>query len=142
VTGLTAIDTNILAALGSPNVHANAAASAALAKAAAAGPVCVCGAIFAELLGFPGRHSGNLRQFFGTLGISIEWKLEEQDWEAAGLAYQAYVQRRRESPGGLPSMMLTDFLIGAHASVRNYALLTLDKRLYGAAFPGLRIETC
>jgi predicted nucleic acid-binding protein len=137
---MIAVDTNVLAALASPNTHANATALAGLAKVAAVGPVCVCGAVFAELLGLPGRDSQSLRLLFHSLSISIEWRLEESDWEAAGLAYQSYVLRRRTSGGGLPRLMLTDFLIGAHASVRGYGLLTLDNRLYRAAFPYIRFE--
>jgi len=37
--------------------------------------------------------------------------------------------------------ILADFLIGAHAQTENYRLLTLDERLYKAAFPTLTIET-
>jgi predicted nucleic acid-binding protein len=37
--------------------------------------------------------------------------------------------------------MVTDFLIGAHAAVRGYTLLTADRRLYSAAFPNLRMKS-
>jgi hypothetical protein len=36
--------------------------------------------------------------------------------------------------------LLADFLIGAHAHIRGYRLLSLDERLYRAAFPTLKIE--
>ena len=32
-----------------------------------------------------------------------------------------------------------DFIIGAHAALRGYTLLTLDGQLYKAAFPALKI---
>jgi len=136
---MTALDTNVLAALNSQNAAARAAAQASLTKVSTQGSLCVCGPVFAEMLGIPGRDEQSLRQLLASLGIFIEWNLEESDWITAGLAYQGYVGRRRASGGGLPRLLLTDFLIGAHAAVRGYALLTLDKRLYDAAYPGLRV---
>lgn len=38
-----------------------------------------------------------------------------------------------------PRRILTDFLIGAHAHERKFALLTLDNRIFKAAFPRLKI---
>jgi len=37
--------------------------------------------------------------------------------------------------------VLADFLIGAHAQMRGYRLLSLDERVYRAAFPELKVET-
>jgi hypothetical protein len=37
--------------------------------------------------------------------------------------------------------ILADFLIGAHATARDYRLLTMDVHIYRAAFPTLKIET-
>jgi predicted nucleic acid-binding protein len=136
---VTAIDTNVLIAYGASDLIASRMAAIALASATR--PLCICGAVFSELLGSPGRNGSNLRVLFATIGISIEWEMQEGDWEAAGLAYQGYVHRRRSSGGGLPRRIATDFLIGAHAATRGYTLLTLDKRLYSVAFPTLRIES-
>ena len=138
---MIAIDTNILTSVRSPVPSANRVAIASLAKFSAQGPMCVCGAVFAELLGLPATDLPTLRSMFVQFAIAIDWRLDQSDWETAGLAYQEYVVRRRSSGGGLPRLMLTDFIIGAHASVRGYSLLTLDGRLYRAAFPNLRIET-
>jgi len=133
------VDTNVIAAFGSEYDSANAAAAKALANASKSGLVCASGAVFAELLGLPGRGPAGLHALFDSLGVAIEWDMTELDWETAGVAYEGYVARRRASGGGLPRLMLTDFLIGAHASVRGYTLLTADLRLYNAAFPGLRV---
>jgi predicted nucleic acid-binding protein len=138
---MTALDTNVIIALRSGTASASQLASRTLTHAAAAGPLCVCGAVFCELLGLPGRDPEELRRWFDTLGISVEWRFEAADWELAGLAYQGYVNRRRASAGGMPRRIATDFLIGAHASVRGHMLLTADQRLYRAAFPNLRIES-
>lgn len=37
--------------------------------------------------------------------------------------------------------ILADFLIGAHALVKGYTLLTLDEGMYRAAYPRLGIVT-
>jgi predicted nucleic acid-binding protein len=65
--------------------------------------------------------------------------LHEAFWRAAGQAFQKYAARRREKPASGPRRILDDFLIGAHASERGYRLLTLDDRLYRAAFPSLAL---
>jgi hypothetical protein len=80
-----------------------------------------------------------LNEFFRDTGILVDWTLDEKAWREAGRAYQGYVQRRRSGNGTLLRRILTDFLIGAHAKVRGYSLLTLDQRLYAAAFPALPI---
>jgi predicted nucleic acid-binding protein len=138
---MTSLDTNVLVAFGSINVQTTQLVSVTLERLAAQGSLCICGAVFTELLGSPTRNGRDLRSLFATLRILIDWRMEEADWEAAGIAYQGYVNRRKASGGGFPRRIVTDFLIGAHAAVRGYSLLTLDKRLYSAAFPQLRIET-
>jgi predicted nucleic acid-binding protein len=137
---MTALDSNVLSILSSQNPAAKAAAMSGFETAAGRGLICICGPVFAELLGLPGRDAGSLERWLVSLGIAIEWTLDEADWKVAGTAYQGYVGRRRASSGGLPRLMLTDFLIGAHAVVRNYTLFTFDKRLYEAAYPRLRIS--
>ena len=54
-------------------------------------------------------------------------------------AKQVTVGRKQRDSGA--RRILADFLIGAHAHTRGYRLLTLDERLYKAAFPTLRLET-
>ena len=67
--------------------------------------------------------------------------MDEAIWRAAGRAFQSYVGRRRKQRDSGSRRILADFLIGAYALERGFRLLTLDDRLYGAAFPGLRIAT-
>jgi len=93
------------------------------------------------MFGYPSRNSDDMQQSIAALGITFDWKMEKADWEAAGDAYRGYVARRQASSGGLPRRMVTDFLIGAHASVRGYTLLTADRWLYNAAFPGLKMKS-
>ena len=138
---MTSLDTNILVTLWNPNAQASQSVVAALQRTSSAGPLCICGPVYSELMGQPGRDSAGLKKLLESMGISLECAFGEADWESAGLAYQDYVRRRRKSGDGLPRRMLTDFLIGAHASVRGYTLLTLDKRTYAVAFPTLHIES-
>jgi predicted nucleic acid-binding protein len=58
-------------------------------------------------------------------------------YEAAFLAGKAYAAYRRR--GGTRRSPLPDFIIGAHAVVAGYALLTRDPRRYRADFPSLRL---
>jgi len=57
--------------------------------------------------------------------------------EAAFLAAQCHAQYR--AAGGTRTMILPDFLIGAHAVIERMALLTRDVRRYRSYFPGLRL---
>jgi predicted nucleic acid-binding protein len=67
--------------------------------------------------------------------------LKERIYREAGNAYQKYAERRRKQGTNGPRRILADFLIGAHALVSGYRLLTLDGRMYRASFPKLRVET-
>ena len=49
--------------------------------------------------------------------------------------------RGLDSRNLLPRRILADFLIGAHALRNGFPLLTLDDRIYRAAFPGLIVVT-
>ncbi len=58
-------------------------------------------------------------------------------WDAAFLAAKAFERYRRR--GGVKTMALPDFFIGAHAAVTGMSLLTGDARRYRTYFPKLRI---
>jgi predicted nucleic acid-binding protein len=99
----------------------------------------VCGPVYAELMAGPLRDEAALDMFFRDTGIEIDWAMDEKIWREAGRAFLAYVQRRRTSRGGDARRILPDFIIGAHALVRDYSMLTLDGDDYATAFPSLRI---
>lgn len=138
---MMALDTNILVALWDPRSGMTIAVSRAYQRYRKFGPIVICGPVFSELLGFPQRTSTEIHHLLNASEIRIEWEFSEADWLAAGHAYQGYVNRRKSSGGGLSRRMLTDFLIGAHASVRGYSLVTMDQDIYRAAFPNLHIES-
>jgi predicted nucleic acid-binding protein len=69
----------------------------------------------------------------------VEWELNERLLRAAGLAFRGYAERRRSQTGAEPRRILADFLVGAHAMLNEYRLLTLDTGMYRAAFPRLAL---
>jgi predicted nucleic acid-binding protein len=64
---------------------------------------------------------------------------EELPYEAAFLAGKAFLTYRRR--GGTKHSPLPDFLIGAHAAIAGYQLLTRDTSRYRTYFPRLRLIT-
>jgi predicted nucleic acid-binding protein len=93
----------------------------------------ISGTVYAELLGAP-RRSEVLLDKFCEAGIGVEWELSEHIWKAAGRAFQSYATRRKKLQERAPGI-LADFLIGAHALVNGYKLLTLDAGTYRVSFP-------
>jgi predicted nucleic acid-binding protein len=141
----TAIDTNVIVALWSADAALSLAAETALEAAFRRGNLVAAAPVFAELLAAPGRTEAFVNRFLDDTGIAIEWNLDEAIWRSAGRAFQSYAERRRKQRApdrpSQPRRILADFLVGAHAETRGYRLLTLDQRLYRAAFPKLVIES-
>jgi|SRR5208282_1598209 len=135
----TAIDTNVLVALWDAGDALHAVSRKALDAALGQGSLVISGVVYAELLAAPGRTEAFLDLFCEETGIGVEWELEERIWRAAGAAFQGYAARRKNQKAEEPRRILADFLIGAHALVQGYTLLTLDERMYRAAFPRLGI---
>ena len=135
----TAIDTNVLVALWHTDQQLYIAARKALDAVLERGGLVICGAVYAELLARPGRTESMLNEFFRVTGIRVDWELSEQVWREAGRVFQRYVDRRNRGKQELPRRILADFVIGAHASLNHCRLMTLDQRLYPAAFPELEI---
>lgn len=135
----TAIDSNVFVALWDKDDSLNRLAQAAMDAALSRGALVVSAPVIAELIAAPGRDENFLDGFFKETGIFADWNLEESVWRSAGRAFRAYSGRRRASGDSLPRRILADFLIGAHALQRGFSLLSLDTRLYHAAFPRLRV---
>ena len=137
----TAIDSNILVALWNEDDSLNTLARSALDDAFGRGGLVIAAPVFAELLAAPSRNEAFLDSFCKETGISVDWNLGEAVWRTAGHAFQLYVHRRRKQAGSGHRRLLADFLIGAHAVENGFRLLTMDHRLYRAAFPHLPIVT-
>jgi hypothetical protein len=137
----TAIDTNVIIALWDKDPNLSLAAQTALEAAFSRGALVVAAPVFSELMAAPGRTETFLNSFLEDTGVAVDWNLDEDVWRSAGRAFQSYAERRRKQRDSGSRRILADFLIGAHAFTRGYRLLTLDERLYRAAFPSLTIQT-
>ena len=137
----TAIDTNVIIALWDAEPAVTSAARAALEAAFRRGNLVAPAPVFAELIAAPGRTESFVNAFFEETGIAVDWHLTEAIWRAAGRSFRGYAERRRKHRDPGTRRILADFLIGAHAVINGYRLLTLDVHLYRAAFPTLKIET-
>jgi predicted nucleic acid-binding protein len=136
----TAIDTNVLVYLWDRDEQISAPARVALERAHARGGLVITGVVYAELLAAPRRDRTFIDRFLADTGIAVEWELEEPIWRLAGESFREYAERRRGQRDPGPRRLLTDFLIGAHASLRASVLLTGDDRLYRTMLPSLAIE--
>jgi len=137
----TAVDSNVLVALWDRDPAASNVAQKALDAALERGSLVLSAPVFAELIAAPGRTEEFLHTFCADTGIRVEFSLEEEIWLLAGRAFRSYAARRRKQGDPGPRRILADFLIGAHAFHHGYRLLTLDSRLYRAAFSGLTLIT-
>jgi hypothetical protein len=135
----SSIDSNVLAALWDNDHPDNVAAVKMLDQALRQGKLVVTAPVYSELMAGPLGDEAKMDRFFSDTGISVEWKIDEDIWREAGRAYSEYARRRIRSGGGPSRRILADFIIGAHAAVRGYTLLTLNSRDYAAAFPKLKI---
>jgi hypothetical protein len=133
----TTVDTNVVVALWDKDRGISLAAQSALDNALSRGALVLSAPVLAELMAAPGRSETFIDAFLRDTGLTVDWNLDEATWRAAGRAFQKYAARRRAQLPQGPRRLLADFLIGAHAVVRGHRLLTLDDRLYRAAFPRL-----
>ena len=135
-----ALDTNVIVALWDAADALHPVARRALEEVSSREALVMCGIVYAELIGAPGRTEAFVDRFCEEAGIAVEWELEERIWRRAGVAFQGYATRRKKQSGAEPWRLLADFLIGAHTLENGYKLLTLDGGMYRRAFPGLKLE--
>lgn len=136
----TAIDSNVLVALWNEDDALNAEAAGALEAVAVRGTLVIAAPVYVELRTVPDRDERAIDFFLSKTGIDVDWRLEEKVWREAAKASHEYGKRRRgERHSKLPRRIAGDFVIGAHAMVREYSLLTLDRRTFRIAFPTLRL---
>ncbi len=133
----TAIDTNVIITLWDEDPARSELANRLLRAASAHGDLVISPVVFGELMAAPGRTEEFLDAFVDDTSIRVDWSFDESIWRTAGRAFQAYAMRRRKNREPGPRRILADFLIGAHALQNKYRLLTLDDRIYRAAFPKL-----
>jgi predicted nucleic acid-binding protein len=134
----TALDSNVLIAFWNEDDELNLEASKALQGAAEAGELVISPPVYVEIRSIRDRDEAKIEYFLEKTEIHVDWQLEERIWREAAQASHEYVKRRK---GAIlsPRRITADFVIGAHAMVRDYPLLTLDKRTFRVAFPSLKM---
>jgi predicted nucleic acid-binding protein len=122
------IDSNVLLdILGEPNIW-TAWSALTLERVAQAHRLVINAVIFAEV---SVRYS-TIEALDEALPTTL-FQREPIPFPAAFLAGKAYLAYRRR--GGSRQSLLPDFIIGAHASVAGYQLLTRDAARYRTYFP-------
>lgn len=104
----------------------------AIEAAADHGQIFVNEIVFAEIA----ANFATVEDVYVALPAPI-YALERTSFDAAFMAGQAFRLYRRR--GGARTAILSDFLIGAHALVRGYRLITRDARIYRSYFPRLAL---
>jgi predicted nucleic acid-binding protein len=126
------IDSNVLLDLMTEDSEWYAWSASALARAADDSRIIINAVIYAEV---SVRYS-RIEDLEDALPKSIIER-EAIPYEAGFLAGKAYLAYRRR--GGDKRSPLPDFLIGAHAAVAGYRLLTRDVARYRTYFPRLEL---
>jgi predicted nucleic acid-binding protein len=128
----TLVDSNVLIDIFQPKSEWFAWSSRQLARARMDGDVVINQVIASEVA----AEFVTIAKLETALLASL-WRREDLPWTAAYRAGWAHRDYRRQ--GGGCGRTLPDFLIGAHAIVMGYNLLTRDARRYRAYFEGLDI---
>ena len=127
----TAVDTNILVDVVSPNETIGQASRELLRVAYDRGPIIVCDVVYAELVpNFASREA--LDAALRGVGATVS-PIDSDIAYTAGLRWGQY---RRA--GGPRTRILADFLIGAHAVATADTFLTRDRGFYTTYFPELQ----
>ena len=134
----TAIDANVVSAIWGDEPRSSEMIEL-LETAELEGGLVICGAVFAELLAYPGASMKTVSDFLADNRVIAEFEMTQEIWIATGNAYASYANRRRKSAGGEPKRLLVDFIVGTHASIRADRLLTLDRSRYARGFPDLQL---
>lgn len=143
---ITAIDTNILLDVLIPDAQYGAASKALLDEANRQGALIINEAVYAELATqFAGQ--GELDDFLRETGIRLEASSPDALY-LAGELWRHYNQQRKGESLKCPECgatvnkrqhILSDFLIGAHASTHADALATRDRSYYRTYFKQIKI---
>jgi predicted nucleic acid-binding protein len=129
---VTLVDTNVLIDVLSDDPNWRSWSQDRLGERSDEGPLLINEVVYAELsLRFAAKEQ--LEDAIWDLNVV----LERSPTSALFLAGKAFEQYRRA--GGTRTGVLPDLLIGAHAQVARWPLLTRDVRRYRAYFPTLKL---
>jgi len=124
------IDSNVLLDLMSEDAQWFSWSAAAVASAADRFRLVINPIIYAEV----SVRFSRIEDLEAALPKEM-FEREPIPYEAAFLAGKSYLAYRRR--GGLKRSPLPDFLIGAHAAIAGYRLMTRDARRYRSYLPSL-----
>jgi len=128
------VDSNVLLDVMNESPAWYAWSASALSRAATDGRVIINPIIFAEIsVNFDTIE--DLRDMLAGLPIDHDPLPDD----AAFLAAKVHLEYRRR--GGTRPSLLPDFLIGAHAAIAGYCLLTRDVARYRTYYPRLSLIT-
>lgn len=129
---MTLVDSNVLLDVVTDGEAWADWSQAQLEKAALNGPLLINDVVYAEVsTRFPSVES------FDAVLSDIRVGVAPISRAALFLAGKAYLRYR--ASGGVRTGVLSDFFIGAHASVEQLPLLTRDARRYRTYFPTIAI---
>jgi len=128
------VDSNVLLDIFTEDEKWFGWSSAAFAQAASASPLIINPIIYAEV----SVRLSHIEELDELLPPDRFVRMQIP-FASAFLAGKTFARYRRR--GGLRSAPLPDFLIGAHAAVANFPLLTRDSRRYRTYFPNLVLIT-
>ena len=130
---ITAIDTNILLDVLIPDTQYGATSKALLDEAHQKGALIINEAVYAELA-TQFNSQVELETFLRETGIRLETSGPDALYLAGELWRQYNLKRK-----GKRQRILSDFLIGAHASTQADALATRDRGYYRTYFKKIKI---
>jgi predicted nucleic acid-binding protein len=124
---ITALDTSVLLNVFLPDPIFHDRSLRAVEIAFQQGRLVICEPVYAELAGQFSSQS-TLDTILEEVGIDVE-ALGRDTAYAAGQAFKKY-----RKAGGKRNRIITDFLVGSHAAVQGYTLMTRDRGFYRSYF--------
>ena len=126
------VDSNVLLDVISGDSRWAPWSSTALAAVANEATLVINPLVYAEV----SIRFGSIEELEHALPLEL-LRREDLPFNAGFLAGKAYVSYRNR--GGKRRSLLPDFLIGAHAAVAGYRVLTRDPKRYRSYFPTLEL---
>ena len=129
---ITAVDTSIILDILTANPAHIKSSKSLFTKCQLQGRLVACPIVWSELRPFFNKNT-EMETIMEKLGVDFD-SLDRVSALLAGTAWQDYRTR-----GGPKERIISDFLIGAHATVRASRLLTRDRGFYRNYFKKLVI---